>query len=101
MKQSAFFSGLTLSVVWLNCCPLIQGSTISTELQGLVDVSCDNLLLFSAAQEIEHCHNIHHVMKGTGHVFQVWFFFLLVDRVRFKCASIRGLTASAVYRVVT
>ena len=93
MKQSAFFSGLTLSVVWLNCCPLIQGITISTELQGLVDVSCDNLLLFSAAQEIEHCHNIHHVMKGTGHVFQVWSFFLLVDLVRFKCASIRGLTA--------
>ena len=52
-------------------------------------------------QETEHCHNSHHVMEGTGHVFQVWSFFLLVDLVRFKCASIRGLTASAVYRVVT
>ena len=50
-------------------------------------------------QETEHCHNSHHVMEGTGHVFQVWSFF--VDLVRFKCASIRGLTASAVYKVVT
>ena len=75
-----------MSVAVLNNWPLIQGSTISTELQGLVDVSCDNLLLFSAAQEIEHCHNIHHVMKGTGHVFQVWSFFPSVDLVRFNCA---------------